>query len=295
MPFVPGHGLQEEGGDRLRALELDRLLQVGERGLRVVRPSLHPVIRVQHVHDAADPGLVRPPAGIAGELHRSRGRPVVAAVAREDLLAAGHELGDLHRVLVRLGAAEREEHLVHVARHEARELLPQDRAALERHERRDVGQLRGLLRDRVGHAPVAVTDVHAHQLGVEVEVALAVGVPEVDALGALDRDRRRDRLQPASRTACSASIARRSRAPVSDPTCVAMSLAPCRFSGSIPSCGCPRRRRPVRSRSCARRPSAAPAHPRAAGRSTPSSSFSRCTVRRSPVLSCTITWVTEPR
>ena len=37
-----------------------------------------------------------------------------------------------------------------------------------------------LLGDGIGHPSVAVADVHTLQLRVEVDVALAVGVPEVD-------------------------------------------------------------------------------------------------------------------
>src|SRR3954465_3097177 len=59
---------------------------------------------------------------------------------------------------------------------------------LVRHERVGVRQLFRLRLNRRDHAPIAVADVHAHQLRVEVDVALAVGRVEVDALSALDRD-----------------------------------------------------------------------------------------------------------
>ena len=58
--------------------------------------------------------------------------------------------------------------------------------------RRDVADLLHLRLDGVDDALVAVADVDAHELRVEVHVALAVGVPEVDALGVV-HDQRLDR------------------------------------------------------------------------------------------------------
>ncbi len=146
---------------------------------------------IEHVHDAGHRGLVRPATRIAGERHHAGGRPVVRAVARHDLVPSRDHAGDLDRVLVRLGAAERVEGLLDVAGEQLGHLLPEQRPLLVRHERRDVRQALGLPMHRVRHAPVAVADVHAHQLAVEVDVALAVDAPEVDALRAIDRDRRR--------------------------------------------------------------------------------------------------------
>ncbi len=55
--------------------------------------------------------------------------------------------------------------------------------------RRDVADLLHLLLHRVNHALVAVADVDAHELRVEIHIALAVGVPEVDALGVVHHQR----------------------------------------------------------------------------------------------------------
>ena len=60
-----------------------------------------------------------------------------------------------------------------------RQLLAQPRARLGGHERIGVGQRRGLLLDRLDDARIAVADVDAHQLAVEVDEALAFGRPEV--------------------------------------------------------------------------------------------------------------------
>ncbi len=189
-------GLQDEGRDRLRPFQLDRLFQDRERGLRVVEPALRTVVGVEHVHHAGHGRLfVRPATRITRQHHRAVGRTVVAAVASHHLLPSGDELGDLHGVLVRLGPRQGEERLLHVAGPQPGEALAQHRASLERLEGRDVGELLGLTCDRFGDALVAVPDVHPHQLGTEVEPAPAVGAVHVHAFGAVDRERRRLRLR----------------------------------------------------------------------------------------------------
>ena len=146
-------------------------------------------MRVEHVDDARHARFGGPAARIAGQRHRAGGAAVIRAVAREDLVAAGERARDLDRVLVGVGAAVGEEEDVDVAGREARQLRPELRARLGGHERARVRQHRRLLGDRARHALVAVADVHAHQLAVEVEVALAFRRPEVHALGARHRDR----------------------------------------------------------------------------------------------------------
>jgi hypothetical protein len=119
------------------------------------------------------------------------GGPVVAAIAAQDLVAAGVQARRLDRVLVGLGAAEREEEGVDVTGHQRGEALAEARA-------RGGGQARGdeqqvaveRLLHLLQHLGVRVADVDAHQLAVEVEVALTVGGVKIHALGALDGDRR---------------------------------------------------------------------------------------------------------
>ena len=65
----------------------------------------------------------------------------------------------------------------------------QRRARLGRHRRPDRGQFLRLLLDRGDDLRVPVADRHVHELRGEVEVALAVVVPEVAALGARDGNR----------------------------------------------------------------------------------------------------------
>src|SRR4029077_3237294 len=103
------------------SLELDRLLEVGERDLRRVRSALDAVVGVEDVHDPYGV-LVGPTARITCCLDRSADRTVVGAVAGKDFRTAGDSTRDLDRVLVGVGSAEREEDLVDVARQELGQL-----------------------------------------------------------------------------------------------------------------------------------------------------------------------------
>ena len=148
-----------------------------------LRVPLAPAVGVREADDPDEPRLVGPAARVAGEGHRPEGRAVVRAVAGEDLVAAGVMPRELDRVLVRLGAAEREEELVEVAGHDLGQLRAEPPADLRGEDRNGVLELRRLLVDRLDHPRVPVADVHAHQLAVEVEEPLALGRAEADALG----------------------------------------------------------------------------------------------------------------
>ena len=130
-------------------------------------------VRVEHADEAGHARLGEPAPRVAGRRDRGRGRAVVGAVADDDLLAAGHPARELDRVLVRLGAAVREEGVVQVARHhlgdEARELG----ALVVREARRDRAELVGLLLDRGDELRVLVAEREVDELRGEVEVALA--------------------------------------------------------------------------------------------------------------------------
>jgi len=102
---------------------------------------------------------------------------------------AGGRAGELDRVLDRLGAAEGEEDLVHVAGQDLGQLGSQPGADLGGERGLDVLQLGSLRRDGVDHPAVAVADVDRHQLAVEIEDPAALGRVQVDALGVVDRDR----------------------------------------------------------------------------------------------------------
>ena len=189
MPLVPGHRLDDEAGDGVRAFELDDFLEPRQRVVDRVPSALNAVIRIGHVHDAGDAWLGGPAPRIAGERDRAGGRAVIRAVAREDLVATGVPARGLDGVLVGLGAAVGEEEAVDVAGRDGGQLRAKPRANLGGHERVGVRELRRLLLDGLHDTRVAVPDVHAHQLAVEVQEALAFGRPEIDALGAVHGNR----------------------------------------------------------------------------------------------------------
>ena len=164
-------GLEEDRRDRVRSLVHDHVLETAEALLDRPRLALAPAMRVGIPDHADQPRLRRPAARIAGERHRTHGRPVIRAVASEDLVAAGVLASDLDRVLDRLGAAEREEDLVEIAGQQPGQLLAETRSNLGDERRLDELQPGGLLDDGVDDPLVAVTDVHRHQLAVEIENA----------------------------------------------------------------------------------------------------------------------------
>ena len=146
-------------------------------------------VRIEHPHDARHAGLDRPAAWVAGEGDRAVRRAVVRAVARDDLVAAGHEPRELHRVLVCLGAAVREERHREVARSDLRQHPAECRAGLARERRADRAELVGLVLDRLDDLRVLVADVDVDELRGEVQIALPLVIPEMTALRSGDRDR----------------------------------------------------------------------------------------------------------
>jgi hypothetical protein len=104
-------------------------------------------------------------------------------------VATGEGAGDADGVLVGFRAAEGEEEAVQIAGGELSQHLSDTCADRRGHAGAGVDQLVGLTLDGVDDALVAVADVDAHELRVHVDVALAVGVPEVDAFAAHHGDR----------------------------------------------------------------------------------------------------------
>ena len=64
IPLVPTTGLEDERRDRVRALELHRLFDHGERSLGGLPSALDAVIRIEHAHHARNAGLSGPSARI---------------------------------------------------------------------------------------------------------------------------------------------------------------------------------------------------------------------------------------
>ena len=188
-PVRPDDRLEEHRGDRVGTLVDDHVLEALEALGDRPRLLLAPAVGVRIADDPDDARLVRPAARIAGQGHRTERRAVVAPVAGQDLRPAGVVTGELDRVLDRLGPAQGQEDLVEVARQDLGQLGPETRPWLGGEGRLDVLELGRLGGDRVDHPPVAVADVDAHQLAVEVDDPATLGGVQVDPLGVVDRDR----------------------------------------------------------------------------------------------------------
>ena len=188
-----GDGLEDDRRDGVRTFVLENLLQM--RCARADRTRFGMSrraaigVRVERPHDARHAGLHRPATRIARQRDSAVGGAVVGAIARDDLVAAGDHARELDRVLVRLRAAVREERHGQVARRHLRQHPAQLRSRLVRHRGADRAELVGLVLDRLDDLRVLVADVDVDELRGEVEVAIAVVVPEVAPLGAGDRDR----------------------------------------------------------------------------------------------------------
>ncbi len=123
----PRHRLHEDGGDGVRPLVLQDLLEVRAAGtdrtgarvrvrngqalasrMRVSRRAAV-WVRIEHPHDAGEAGLGGPAPRVTGRRHSARRRAVVGAVAGDDLVAPGVPARELDGVLDRLGAAVREQ------------------------------------------------------------------------------------------------------------------------------------------------------------------------------------------
>ena len=184
----PHDRLDDEGSDVRGALETDHVLEFTQRQFDGLWFAAAPLVEVRCADHAGDAGFGVPPPRIAGQRDRARGPAVVRAVARQHLVSTGDHPRDPDGVLVGLGAAVGEEERVDVAWRHVRELRTESRPRLGGHEGVGVGQRSGLVLDRPDHLRMAVPDIGAHQLAVEVEVPLALRRPEVHALRACHRN-----------------------------------------------------------------------------------------------------------
>ena len=230
MPLVPVTGSRMKAAIVVGPFELDDFLEVSQAPRRPC-PSraAMPWYGSSTCTTPGMPGSAAHRRGIAGERDRAGRGAVIGAVAREDLLPAGEPA---RAILIAFSLASapplvKKKH-VDVARRDLGQLRAQPRARLGRHERVGVGQHRRLVLDGLDHARVAVADVHAHQLAVEVEEALALGRPEVHALRAGDRNRIDARSAPTTRRSCAACES----ATISSPVIVAGRLGGLGHGGS---------------------------------------------------------------
>ncbi len=186
--------LQDDRGDRRRPLEGDRRLQVLQRpgallllGLGVEAGAVE--VGRPEVHDPGGGAVGGPAARVAGEVHGLLGAAVVRAVRREHLRAARVQPGHAHRMLDGVGAAVGEEDLVEVPRRPLGDEPRRLRARLDGEGGRERRHPPGLLLDRGDDLGVLVADVGVDEPAGEVEVAVAVVVPEVRPLRAGDGER----------------------------------------------------------------------------------------------------------
>ena len=182
-------GFQNESCDGVWTFELDGLLDCGQRRLGRFPATFDTVVGIHDAHYPRNAGLGRPAPRVACERNASRRRAVIRTIAGDDLVPPGKEAGNLDGILGCLSAAVGEEKRVNVARSDFRELGAQSGAGLGRHERISIGQRGGLLADGLDHPLIAMADVYAHQLAVEIDEALPFRRPEINTLGSGNWDR----------------------------------------------------------------------------------------------------------
>src|SRR3981081_4344052 len=187
VPSAPG--LQNERGNRMRALQLNYFLDHGQRRCRGLPSAFDAVIRIKHPHHARNARLRGPSARIARKADRARRRTVIRAITRHNLVAPGEEARDLDGILIRFRAAVRKKESVNIARSNLRELRPQPRPRFRSHERIGITQHRCLLAYSPDDALIAVSNVYRHQLTIEIDEALPFRRPEIDALSPRPRNR----------------------------------------------------------------------------------------------------------
>ena len=199
------HGLEEDGGDGVGTLELDRLgdavggplaelvLVVLGAGLELLRRAVE--VRVRDAERRRHQRLERRlHARQPGDRQRALRRAVVGDRAADHLvlgrLAGELEvlLGELPRRLDGLAATGGEEDAVQVARRVARDPLREvDGTGVGVGPEREERELGGLLRGGLGQLGTTMPSLYDEQAGQPVEVAVAVRVVHVDTVAAHDR------------------------------------------------------------------------------------------------------------
>ena len=133
--------------------------------------------------------LIGPAARITRGLDRCAGVAVVAAVCRQHLVLVRVQARHADRILHRVGPAVGEEDLLVTRARAIDDALGGLAAHVVGVLRCDGRQTRGLVLDRLDDLGVLVADVDIDQLTGEVQVAVAVVVPEVAPLRGGNRQR----------------------------------------------------------------------------------------------------------
>ena len=143
--------------------------------------------------------LVGDQAGVAGDADRAEGAAVVAVAQRQDLVGAAVGGGEQQRGVVGLGARGGEEDPGVGDAGQLGDPLGQLDRRLAEVERRGVQDPPGLLGDRRGDLGQRVRGHGGEDAAEEVQVAVALGVPDVPALAVRQLDRLARSRWPASR------------------------------------------------------------------------------------------------
>src|SRR5712692_1981579 len=183
------YGFQYECRNRPWTFQLDDFLDIRQRLLHRVPPTLDAMIGIEDTDDSGDAGLGCPAPGVASKRSASGSRAVIRPVACEYLVPSRKKPGDLDGIFIGFGAAIRKKECVDVPGRDLGQLGSKTRPHLRGHKRVGVGKNGSLLVYGFNDTGIAVSNIDAHQLAVEVQEALALGRPEVDSLGAGDRNR----------------------------------------------------------------------------------------------------------
>ena len=188
------HRLEQDGGDRVPALDHDHVGEMPEGALALLgvvggmeRRAVG--VRTPELHHAGHARFARPATGVAGHRDRTAGGAVVAAVGGEHLLSPGVPARHAQGVLGGLRPAVGEEHLVQRPRRQFGDQPGRLATSVVGEDRGDRAQLVGLLLDRRHELGVLVADVHVDELAGEVEIGASGLVPEPCPRRAGDDDR----------------------------------------------------------------------------------------------------------
>src|ERR1700752_70050 len=182
------NGFDDQCGNRFWSFEFDHFLSARQHLFGCVPTLLNAVIIIRDTENSGNSRFSRPATRIARERKRTGGATVVAAIARSDFMTSTVESRETNRILVCLSPTISEEENVDVTRSYFGKFCTQTTTDFSRHERIGISKLVSLALDCVDDSFIAMTDVDAHQLAVEIDEAFPFGRPEIHALGVIDRN-----------------------------------------------------------------------------------------------------------